>query len=80
MAVKRYRNLLPFDPTSERQTLIGVDEAAGFSGGGPGEVFEFDYDRPGYDGQALIDAGLIESVDKPTKEELNAIAEAGKEA
>lgn len=62
MAVKRYRNLAPFDEQAEHQVRIGVDETAGLVGGGPGEEFEFDFDRPGYDEQSLIDGGLIEVV------------------
>ena len=71
MAVRRYRNTLKYDDAADvtAQTRIGVDESAGFAGGGPGEEFDFDYDRPGYSAQALIDVGAIELVDKTTKKE-----------
>lgn len=71
MAVKRYRNIMEYDNTVDvtAQVRIGVDEAAGYVGGGPGEEFEFDYDRPGFSEQFLIDAGAIALVDKTTKKE-----------
>lgn len=54
MAKKRYKNMSP--------DLV-------VAGAQPGEVFEFDYDQPGYDGKALLDAGLIKLVSKPEEKE-----------
>ncbi len=48
MAKKRYKNL---------SDLV-------VAGAQPGEEFEFDYDQPGYDVKALIDAGIIKPLDK----------------
>lgn len=72
MAVKRYRNKLEIDPSYDvdKQIRVGVDEAAGFTGGGPGDEFDFDFDRPGFHEQPLLDAGVIEVVsDKSGKKE-----------
>lgn len=51
MAKKRYVNL---------SQLVVADAQ-------PGEEFEFDYDQPGYDGKALIDAGIIREVKEKEK-------------
>ena len=53
MAKKRYKNI---------SQLVVADAK-------PGEVFEFDYDQPGYDGKALLDAGIIKLVSKPEAKE-----------
>lgn len=57
MAKKRYRSLV--EPSGDPRGEILVAGAA------PGEEFEFDYDQPGYDEKALLDAGIIELVTKP---------------
>lgn len=53
MAKKRYKNL---------SDLVVADAQ-------PGEEFEFDYEQPGYDEKALLDARIIQVVSKPKAKE-----------
>jgi hypothetical protein len=66
MAAKWYRSLV--EPTGDPrgEILIG--------GAHPGEVFQFDYDRPGYNAEVLLETGGIEEIAEPTKEQLAAVA------
>lgn len=68
MAKKWYRNKLEASGDPRGEILIG--------GAGPGEAFEFDYDQPGYNVQALLDQGAIEEISEPNKAELVERAEA----
>lgn len=54
MAKKRYKNM-------------SVDLVV--AGSQPGETFDFDYDQPGYNEKALLDAGIIKVVSKPETKE-----------
>lgn len=59
MAKKWYRNKLEPSGDPRGEILVG--------GAGPGELFEFDYDQPGYDVQSLLDGGVIEEASAPSK-------------
>lgn len=72
MAKKWYRNLTEPSGDPRGDVRIGVDGSS--PGAGPGEVFVFDYDRPGFNAQVLLDGGAIAEVD-PSKEDLVAAAE-----
>lgn len=66
MAAKWYRNLS--EPTGDPRGEIKI------GGSMPGEVFSYDYDRPGFDDKVLLEGGAIEEITEPTKEELSAVA------
>lgn len=67
MAVKWYRSLI--EPSGDPRGEIKVAKAE------PGEVFQFDYDRPGFGAQPLIDNGIIEELKgDPTNEDLARVA------
>lgn len=66
MAAKWYRNLT--EPTGDPRGEIRI------GGSLPGEVFQFDYDRPGFDEQVLVESGGIEVISEPTKDELSKVA------
>ena len=65
MAAKWYRSKIEPSPDG-RNILVG--------GAHPGEVFSFDYDRPGFNAQGLIDQGVIEEINEPTKADLADVA------
>lgn len=67
MARKWYRSLVERTGDPRGEVRVG--------GADPGEVFSFDYDRPGYDVRALLEGGVIEEVNEPTKDELAAVAQ-----
>jgi hypothetical protein len=67
MARKWYRSLIEPSGDEHGDILVG--------GAYPGEVFMYDYDRPGYSAQHLIDNGVIEELaQEPTKDELAGLA------
>lgn len=61
-----YRNLTV--PDGDPRGVVTI------AGSHPGEVFSFDYDRPGYNVAPLIAAGMIEPIQAPTKDELVMVA------
>lgn len=70
---KWYRSLIK--PSGDEHGDILVGASSIYDGAYPGEVFMFDYDRPGYHAQFLIDNGVIEEMaQEPTKDELSALA------
>lgn len=67
MAAKWYRSLIEPSGDPNGEILVG--------GAMPGEVFRFDYDRPGFHEKPLIEHGVIEALDKePTNEQLAQVA------
>lgn len=66
MAHKWYRSLVEPSGDPRGEILVG--------GAYPGEVFSFDYDRPGFHVKPLLEGGVIEEVNDPTKDELAAVA------
>jgi len=67
MAAKWYRSLIERSGDENGEILVG--------GAYPGEVFLYDYDRPGFDDKVLIENGVIEELKgDPTNEQLQAIA------
>ena len=64
---KWYRSLI--EPSGDPRGEVKVGGAM------PGEVFMFDYDRPGFHESVLIREGVIEALTtEPTKEELSVVA------
>ena len=73
MALKWYRSLI--EPSGDEHGDILVGANGNFPGAHPGEVFRFDYDRPGLHVSHLIDNGVIEELaQEPTKEDLAVVA------
>lgn len=70
---KWYRSLIK--PSGDEHGDILVGASARYDGAHPGEVFMYDYDRPGFHAHHLIDNGVIEELTtEPTKDELSVVA------